>query len=500
MILTPNHDQVQLTPQDAVLLGAQSLRMFGTLFFPKTFRQDSPGFHDEIGTALYSPSRFNAFEVFRGGAKTSLLRVFAAQRVGYAISRTIMYVSVSQAHAIHSIRWLKRAIMFNQLYSGTFQLQKGDKWTDELIEIRHGIDDVPITVMALGITGQIRGFNVDDYRPDLIIADDILSEENTATLEQRQKIEALFFGALLNSLAPTSESPAAKAVLLQTPLHQSDVAETCMKDPQWHGLRFGVFDEHGQSRWEARLPTEQLKKDKESAILRRQYQLWMREMECQIVAGEDTVFDVTRLQYWTVLPEDMTVVLAIDPASSDKPDADFNVVIAVGFHGPNIYVLDYYAERGVMPDAVAAHFFQFIWQFRPRKAAVESIAYQRVLKWYLEQEMLKKRTFLPIDAVQDRRKKSDRIIQALAGALHMGCVYVKASHNDLIEQMQNYNPTDDTEHDDILDALAMAVTSINPAARELEGEYEVLEFEEDMELDRYTGRRLGALPQTGGCP
>lgn len=481
-------DLVQLTPHEAIKLGAGSLRMFGRLFFPKTFRQDSPSFHDDIGSALYSDTRFNAFEVFRGGAKTSLLRVFTAQRVGYAVSRTIMYISVSQAHAVHSIRWLKRAVMFNHAFAETFQLSKGDKWTDELIEIKHGIDDVPITVMAMGITGQIRGFNIDDYRPDLIIADDILNEENTATLEQRKKIESLFFGALLNSLAPASEAPAAKAVLLQTPLHQDDVAEKCMRDPQWHGLRFGCFDEAGQSRWETRLPTEQLKKDKESAILRRQYQLWMREMECQIVSGEDTVFDVTRLQYWTVLPQEMIVVLAIDPASSDKPDADFNVVIAVGFHGPNIYVLDYYAERGVMPDAVAARFFEFVWRFRPRKAAVESISYQRVLKWYLEQEMMKRKTFLPIDAVQDRRKKSDRIIQALAGALHMGCLFVKPAHQDLIDQMQNYNPADDTEHDDILDALAMAVTSINPAQRDLEGEFEVLDDELDL------------LEYKGGCP
>jgi predicted phage terminase large subunit-like protein len=499
--MTEPTDLVALTPHEAIRAGASSLRMFGRLFFPKTFRQDSPGFHDEIGAALYAPTRFNAFEVFRGGAKTSLLRVFTAQRVGYAVSRTIMYVSVSQAHAVHSIRWLKRAIMYNRAYADTFQLTRGDKWTDELIEIRHGIDDVPITVMAMGITGQIRGFNIDDYRPDLIIADDVLNEENTGTSEQRQKTENLFFGALLNSLAPASEAPMAKAVLLQTPLHQDDIAEKCLRDPQWHGIRYGILDEVGQSRWEIRFPTEQLKKDKESAILRRQYQLWMREMECQIVAGEDTTFDVDRLGFWDILPEDMVIVIAIDPASSDNPDADFNVVIVVGFHGPNIYVLDYYAERGVMPDAVATRFFEFIWRFRPRKAAVESIAYQRVLKWYLEQEMLKRRTFLPIDAVQDRRKKSDRIIQALAGPLHMGCVYVKPGHTDLIDQMRNYNPADDTEHDDILDALAMAVTSINPAARELEGEYENLGYDEDeIELDRYTGRRTQALPMMRGCP
>jgi len=483
--------QIPIDPREAVKLGAVGLRNFGRIFLPRTFRQSSPEFHDAIGQALYGPSRFNAFEVFRGGAKTSLLRTFTMQRVAYAISRTVMYISVSQAHAVHSIRWLKRQVVHNVPLASTFQLQRGSKWTDEIIEIIHGIDEVPITVMAMGITGQIRGFNLDDYRPDLIIADDILNEENTATTEQRKKIEELFFGALLNSLAPTSEAPHAKAVLLQTPLNRDDVVEKCMVDPQWHGLRFGIFDETGKSRWEERFPTEQLLKDKESAILRRQYQLWMREMECQLVAGEDTHFDVTRLQYWDVLPDNMIVVIAIDPASSDSKTADYNVVMAVGFYGTNVYVLDYYSERGVMPDAVAARFFEFVWRYRPRKAAVESIAYQRVLKWYLEQEMLRRRTFLPIDAIQDQRKKSDRILQALPGLVHMGCLYLKPSMHELINQMDTYAPDDKSMHDDLLDALAMAYTSINPAAREIEGEYSVYEDEEEL---GYEPIRIGVCP------
>jgi predicted phage terminase large subunit-like protein len=255
-----------------------------------------------------------------------------------------------------------------------------------------------------------------------------------------------------------------------------------MMDPQWNGVRYGIFDENSKSRWEERFPTAQLLKDKESAILRRQYQLWMREMECQIVAGEDTHFDTTRLQYWDIMPEGMQVIISIDPASSDSASADYNVVMAVGFLGANVYVLDYYAERGVMPDAVAARFFEFIWRFRPRKAAVESISYQRVLKWYLEQEMMKKRTFIPIDAVQDRRKKSERILQELPGLVHMGCLYIKASQHELIAQMDQYNPKDSAQHDDILDALAMAITSINPAVRaELDGDYSLIDDEDQYE-------------------
>jgi predicted phage terminase large subunit-like protein len=468
-----------VTPQELVQIGAKSLVGFGRVFFPKTLRQDSPEFHGDIGKLLYSPSRFNAIEVFRGGAKTSLLRVFTAQRVGYAISRTIMYVSISQDHAKHSVRWLKRHVIHNALYRDVFQLSKGDKWTDELITINHGIDQVPITVMAAGITGQIRGFNLDDYRPDLIIIDDALNEENTATKQQRQKIDDLLFGALLNSLAPTSEAPHAKAVFLQTPLDAEDAVETCMKDPMWNGVRFGIFDENGNSRWESRFPTAEYKQLKASAMLQRRHRQWMREMECTIVAGEDQIFDVSRLQYWDVLP-DMFTVIAIDPASSESADADDTAIVVVGFSGPNIYILDYFAERGAMPDLIASKFFEFVWKYRPRKLAVETVAYQRVLKWYLEQEMVKRKTFVACDAVQDRRKKSDRIIQALAGALHLGLVWARPQMDKLIQQLDRYNPEVDREHDDVIDAIAMAITSANPALRDVEAEYTVLD-----EADEY---------------
>ena len=183
------NDLVAISPQEAVGLGARSLIKYGKLFFPRTFRQESPVFHEDLGAALYGSDRYNAFEVFRDGAKTTILRVYASQRIAYAISRTIMYVSVSQPHAMMSLRWLRRQVQYNTKWTNTFGLEKGEKWTDEWAEIRHHLHEdqyssgmpVIITVLAMGITGQIRGFNPDDFRPDLIIIDDILNEENTNT-------------------------------------------------------------------------------------------------------------------------------------------------------------------------------------------------------------------------------------------------------------------------------------------------------------------------------
>jgi hypothetical protein len=471
----------QISPSEAIQLGAESLTGYGKLFFPKTFRQDSPGFHEEVGRQLYGPARFNAFEIFRDGAKTSLLRVYTSQRIAYGISRTIMYVGASQPHAVFSLRWLKKQVEYNHRWAKTFGIQKGAKWSDEWIELYHGVEESPITVLAMGITGQIRGFNPDDFRPDLIVIDDILNEENTATPEQRSKIEQLVFGALLNSLAPASESPLAKAVFIQTPFNKNDLIEKCMGDPEWNPLRFGVFDSAGESRWPQRYPTDVLKKAKEAHIRRSQYRLWMREKECEIVSGEEQAIDVTKWKHYDVLPESLDTIISIDPASSDSSDADSHAIVVLGFVGLDTYVLDYAVAKAMMPDAAAQHFFSFALLYSPRKAAVETISYQRVLKWYLEQEMQKNRIFVPIDAVQDRRAKATRIMQAIPTTAAYGHFYIRPSMTELIEQADDYDPQVKDQPDDILDAIATGIFAMNPALRAantIEGEYSAVDDED----------------------
>lgn len=467
------NDQVALSPQEAVSLGAESLTKYGRLFFPRTFRQDSAPFHEEIGRALYSPARFDAFEVFRGGAKTTLLRVYTSQRVAYGISRTIGYVSVSQFHSKFSLRWLRRQVMYNTKWANTFGLRKGSKWTDEWMEIEcHLMEDkeypgrpVIVTILALGITGQIRGFNPEDFRFDLLVIDDVLDDENTATREQRAKIEELLFGALLNSLAPASEAPLAKAVFLQTPMDREDAIEKCMGDPEWNPLRFGCFDDKGESRWPARYPTDTLMRSKEAHIRRSQYRLWMREWECKIVSGEEKAIDITRFKTYELLPESLDVVISLDPASSERPEADEFAIAAVGAKGLDIYLLDYSTAQAVMPDKAANDTFSLGLLYSPRKIVVESNSYQRIMAWYLEQEMVKRRMFYAVERLEVKTKNADRIMQTIPGLAAYGHFHIRPTHTKFLQQADEYDPAIKDIPDDLLTAVANAIISLNPAIR-----------------------------------
>jgi hypothetical protein len=364
-----------------------------------------------------------------------------------------------------------KQVEYNRLWAQTFNLRKGGKWTSEEIEIFHGTDEVPIRVIAIGITGSTRGVNVDDYRPDLIVVDDPSDEENTATLEQRTKTEDLILGSLKNSLAPASEAPLAKIVLLQTLLHPEDPISACDSDPAWDSLRISIFDENGESAWPERWTTEELLKEKENYVRRGKLALWMREMECTIVSGELSAFRPELVQYWEVLPErdELVVFVSVDPVPPPSEKAimnglkgnDYEAWAAVGvWIDPyslvkKIFVLETRTSRGHDPDWSIKVFFEMLDSWQPLMVKVESVAYQRTLKWLLERAMQARGKYVLVkDDVPEKRKKSYRIIDSIGTALHERQLYLHPSQSTLVGAIQDYP---NVSSDDEIEAVSVAV-------------------------------------------
>lgn len=482
--------------EEAVRLGATSLKTYGRLFFPRTVRQVGPDYEEELDQTLEGGHRYVALKMFRGSMKTTKLRLLISKRIAYGISRTILVVSETQSHSVRSLRWLRRQIMYNKEWSGAFGLRVGEKWTDEFIEIYHGVEETPIAVIALGITGQTRGINLDDFRPDFVAIDDPCDDENTKTEEQKNKTNSLVFGALKQSMAPPSEAPLAMMVIAQTPLAPNDVIDVASKDPSFVTRTFGCFNEHGMSRWETRFPTSFLRKEKEDYIRRNQLAIWMREMEVKIVSTELASFNKAWLQYWHTLPEYMRVVLAIDPASSTADGADHHVTASVGQFGKKIFLLDYKAATKNDPDKMVADFFELAYLWKPIGVVVEAISFQRVLAWILRKAMETRRIYIPIFEIKgEKRAKPDRLIQTYqtSGVAPYGNLHVREGHTTFITQFEMFGPTVEMQ-DDELDAVARAIEYLlGLGPHTLDGEYDVLEDEED---EQYGGRR----PENAACP
>lgn len=495
--------QIQSDLREIIKLGAVDHRFFCRAWFPKTFRDPAPPWEDRVWNCLASDkTRLVNLQMFRGSAKTTRLRVFNLHRVAYGISRVALYIGSSEKKALQSVGWIKRVIERNEQFREAFQLEIGTKWTDDTLEIRHKLLGHSSWVLGMGILGSHRGINLDDYRPDLITVDDAYDEDTTTSDEQRTKIEDRILGALVNSLAPETENAYAKLAMLQTPFHPLDASMQALKDPEWYSIRQGCWTQetetlpldYHESSWEYRFPTELLKKRKRGAIARNKKSLFAREMECLMVTRESSDFDAGWLQFYSLedVPYNrMWVMMAIDPvpkptkAQLEKGliDKDYEVIAIVGYWRGNYYLLDYRMSRGHDPEWTIKNFFELRMKWRPKGVRVESTAYQSTLAWLLGKAMETKRQFTAIDEIPDNRSKRSRIVDGLKGIASHGKLFVLPSQTDFIQQFTDYPAV---SHDDVLDAVSMAVDGLSQAEIE----------EMNDELDDNTKPLL----RIGGCP
>src|SRR5215469_1619634 len=139
-------EEARISVGELVKLCAVDSDLYSRYFFPNAARQSSPSFLKRVWYDLENPaSRFVNLRIFRGGSKTTTLRLFTSKRIAYGISRTILYIGASEAHATRSVRWLQRAIARRDLtgantqtpFAQTFDVGPGGKWWARELEVYH---------------------------------------------------------------------------------------------------------------------------------------------------------------------------------------------------------------------------------------------------------------------------------------------------------------------------------------------------------------------------
>lgn len=503
--------------EEIIDLAGQDLLFYGQHYFPKTVRQQSPAFHIEIADILESGLYEKiAAKIFRGGGKTSLARVLLSKRIAFGISRTILIISETAEHSYETVKWIKRAIERRDHWARDFKLYKGDKyknpetderytWRDDKIQIinesftdPHTGQPLVITVVGTGIFGQSRGLNIEDYRPDFILLDDVQDEDNAKTEEQRLKVNERIYGAIANTLAPRSEAPLACMLMLQTPLHQLDTIETAKKDPDWKYIEVSCFDSNGQSRWPERWTTEELLKKKQGFIARNQLNLWLREMEVKVMSGALALF----LAEWVndntyddleEIPEGAVHYLGVDPtpppkdsqqkSSTELAKLDDSALVVIACYKAHVWVVDIYTCKSPLPNELINQIFFMAKRWRVRAIGFESVLFARTTKWMIEEEMRKTRKYYRLEAIEDKRKKSVRIRDGLTDIAFAGQLHVRRDQISLISQFIEYP---DVEHDDLLDALTIALMC-RSGADIIEGDYEVISEEDLVAIEDWRG-------------
>lgn len=380
----------------------------------------------------------------RGHGKSTRMSVlYPLWRIITGKSRFIVVFSSSEERAGQILDDIKFELAENETLIDDFGDLRGNIWKSNFIHLKNNA-----AIASRGAGASVRGLKFRQYRPDLVICDDIMKDDIARSKTQREKLYQWFKKVIL----PLGRD--IFIVVVNTIFHNDDLPSKLLKEIKdnnlngWLGLRFSAIV-NGSPLWPQYWDMESLeKKRREMGSI-----AFSTEYMNEPLSDEDRLFKEEWFEYDSddINVDDMSIFMGVDPALGG---GDFSaiVVIAVGNDGI-IHVIDTYAEH-VTPDAFMEKIIAKHIRYKPKRIAFEDVLFQQVMKDYLIKKAAYYGQYLPIKGVRPGRMSKEARISKLSPLIENRLIRFKRNQNLLIEQLVAF-PVG--EHDDLCDALYYAI-------------------------------------------
>ena len=94
-------------------------------------------------------------------------------------------------------------------------------------------------IQALGAGQSMRGTKKDGVRPEVLIFDDILTDNIMTSKDERIKLKSWYY----SSVIPACNTDHNKAVVVGTPMTDDDLLSEMLRSKTYHSIKFPVADE-----------------------------------------------------------------------------------------------------------------------------------------------------------------------------------------------------------------------------------------------------------------
>jgi len=441
-------------------------KLFSTDFleFVKYFCKDYltstiPGFHKEIYALLPSSPRI-ALASPRGHGKSTIASVFYPLWLALFQKRQdITIISASEGLAIEWLRKIKRELEVNRRIGAFFGELKSDKWSEGQIILKN---EKRVNIRARGAGGQIRGF-----RPDVLICDDLETNESVESEEQRKKLKDWIFKDCLNTLMPEGQF-----IIIGTIIHPLSVLSDLLAvDNGWVKRKYQAYvdgrQEAGNELWGELWSHEKLQQRK------REIGSWAFASEYMNnpVSDETVPIKEDQIRYWKDFPQTYSSVLTVDPAYSDDEKADYKTCSHIAIDQQmNRYLASYIRTHqpiGEFQDAIINLWLQnknTITAIGIPNSGVEKAFFDSFLKKCEERKLYPpvvelKNAFTQTGTSISIRGKKARVTAALQPLVEQGKYFIHPNH---IEARDELLTIGSSRWDDLVDCMAYAEQIIQP--------------------------------------
>lgn len=412
--------------------------------------------------------------------------------IAYKHLRNILIVTNESSLARQFVMDIKQFIEDNEKFREDFGSLVGDVWTQDKIICSNGV-----SVVAKSSGASLRGVKVNTVRPEVIICDDILSEENSGTPEQRKKLYDWYTRVLLKCGSKYSH-----LFCVGTPQNDQDLLNMMFTSQQFSDYRTNkypaVLSFSESSLWEQwtelrndlsnpnrivdadkfyfehrgemldgtlvlwdRYPDSYLEMMKEKQRLA---EAWSSEMMCECVDEDSREFPDEWLDACIYeigeMPEITDIYVGIDASATANRNSDDASIVIVG-KGTNgyYYVLDIFTQKATVP-MLADQMLIFAAQYgnKIRRVAIEKVVFQAVaLQESVEKKLIQcgyHIDFEPIP-VQGLGKKQVKL-RSLILPIRNKWIKIRKDQKKLLNEFKRFP----RGKDNTLDALWLAINGI----------------------------------------
>ena len=499
-----------LTGEDGLRrkLGAIDMEFFGRAYFPHYFSRPSPEFHRELdaiwqqgvlkGRYPLTPADTKAISRLpgvrravaapRGHAKsTNLTFKGTMHSTLYGYKHYPIIISDSSEQAEGFLDNIRVEFEENTAILEDFGSLAGSVWRSNVL-----VTKTNIKIEAIGSGKKIRGRKHRNWRPDLIILDDVENDENVRTPEQRKKLKDWFDKAVSKSGDDYTD-----IVYIGTLLHYDSLLAKTLTNPAYRSIKYKAVIQFSQAddlwqQWES-IFTDLSNDDRESealaffqahkeAMLEGTQVLWEEKlsyydlMVMRVSEGEASFNseeqnepinpdDCLFMEEWFDYYNEAEVNFGdpafdffgfIDPSLGKTKRSDFSAIVTLAKHKGigYMYVVDADIERR-HPDRIIAdvlakeRWLRASFGHGYRKLGAETNQFQWFLKEELAKASAKAGLYLPIEEVQQTSDKVMRI-QTLQPDVKNKYIKFNRRHKRLLEQLTQFPMG---AHDDGPDAL-----------------------------------------------
>lgn len=458
-------------PEDLVEFVVTSLRpkamlhIFGRFFFPDIIQGDYDTIEAHLDLIHEIALQKDSGIIFpRGHAKSTWEKIDTLHDIVYSLEPVILYISATAKLAQNHFDGIKGQLENNKLLSVYYgylvppESRIGRKWTNTHFETTNGVN-----LVAFG-KNKGRGMNIRNQRPTKIIIDDVETDDEVRSSDQREKLKDWLYSVIF----PSKDPQRGRIKMIGTVLHKE--AEVLHFYKQFGGIRRQAI-ENGIPIWPQMFTLNKLHGLATVMGTRRFVTEYQNDPLDDTLARIKSSW-ITEHHYTSVPPGKMRKVITLDPQSGEKKDADEFAITCLGYFDgdPHRYVLEQQAgQAGQMQQALyVVKMWQRhkwgVWVVGIEKLMTQVAVYQLLLNWKsglisfkkLDPNLDEEDRNIPIRAIDPGGKDKVARLELHEPAFERGEIHLRPEMLKLAEQLQ-FLGTKSIEHDDRADGCIMAL-------------------------------------------